>query len=321
MKLCETIALAGLTLGACTPPTGDIADTGPDTPGPPPSAADCFEGLGDPALGLPDYDSFGPTMGHHCHGTDHQDITGIEKLVFIGDSITQGTPPTPDDEYYRMLLSDSLEDTWGELEIDECARFGARTDDLLLDPHHDILECFPDVEPKRTLVVMTSGGNDMYDVAYDLRDGVPLDEVLASVDHYASLFRDAIHHFTDNPSLFPAGVQVVFGNVYEFTDNESGMGACPAAAAYEGWSSEPLEGFREAYIRMNETYMDIAVETGTDMVFMKEAFCGHGFHAGEPDNECFRGEDAELWFDFTCFHPNSAGHAALAEMFLATVME
>lgn len=321
MPLRPTSLLPCLLLTACTPPVEDTGDSSNDTTGPPPSAAECFEGLGDPSLGLPDYDSFGPTMGHHCGGTNHQDITGIEKLVFIGDSITQGTPPTPDDEYYRIVLGESLLEAWGELEVDECARFGARTDDLLLEPHQDILDCFPDVEDKRTLVVMTSGGNDMYDVAYDLRDGVTLDEVLASVTTYAELFRDAIHHFTDNPELFPGGVQVVFGNVYEFTDNESGMGACPAAADYEGWGTEPLAGFREAYVQMNETYMDIAVETGTDMVFMKEAFCGHGFHAGEPDNECYRGDDAELWFDFTCFHPNSLGHAALAEMFRETVLE
>jgi lysophospholipase L1-like esterase len=313
-----TIAL----LGACTPSsTGpDTADTG-GTPGPPPLASACLEGLGDTSLGVPDYDAFEPVLGHHCTGTNHQDITGIEKLVFLGDSITQGTPPTESDDYYRHRLTAALEAAWGSLEVDECARFGARTDDLLLDPHHDLLDCFPDVEPARTLVVMTSGGNDMYDVAYDLRDGVPTDEVLASVATYAELFRDAVHHFTDNPELFPAGVSVVFGNVYEFTDNESDMGSCPAAADYEGWTDEPLAGFREAYILMNETYMDIAVETGTDMVFMKEAFCGHGFHAGDPDNECYRGPDAATWFDFTCFHPDPAGHEHLAEMFLETVLE
>ena len=312
-----TLAMA---LAACSP-SESKGDTGSDTPGPRPTAEECFEGMGDASLGLPDYDSFGPTLGHHCMGTDHQDISGIEKLVFVGDSITQGTPPTHEDDYYRNLLTEALSEAWGELEADECARFGARTDDLLLEPHQDILECFPDVEEKRTLVVMTSGGNDMYDVAYQLREGKTLEQVLENVAYYASLFRDAIHHLTDQPELFPAGVQVVFGNVYEFTDNESDMGSCPAAAKYEGWSDESLEGFREVYVLMNETYMDIAVETGTDMVFMKEAFCGHGFHAGEPDNECYRGEDAETWFDWTCFHPDTEGHAALAELFLRTIAE
>ncbi len=310
------LALLGI---ACTPPE-PASDTG-EPPGPPPAAADCLEGLGDVSQGVPDYDGFGPTIGHHCVGTNHQDIQGIEKLVFVGDSITQGTPPTHEDDYYRNVLTDALEDRWSDLEVDECARFGARTDDLLLEPHQDILDCFPDVEELRTLVVMTSGGNDMYDVAYDLRDGVEQAEVLDSVAYYASLFRDAVHYLTDNPDLFPGGVQVVFGNVYEFTDNASDMGSCPAAAEYEGWTDEPLEGFREAYVLMNETYMEIAVETGTDMVFMKEAFCGHGFHADEPENECFRGEDAQTWFDWTCFHPDTNGHAALAELFFQTITE
>ena len=78
---------------------------------------------------------------------------------------------------------------------------------------------------------------------------------------------------------------------------------------------------RDAYIAINEAFLEIAVETQTDSVFMLEQFCGHGFHAGEEGNECYRGPDAKTWFDATCIHPNPDGHAALADMFLDVVEE
>ncbi len=54
---------------------------------------------------------------------------------------------------------------------------------------------------------------------------------------------------------------------------------------------------------------------------MLESFCGHGFYAGDPTNECYRGPDAEVWFDATCIHPNPAGHAAISDMVLDVVGE
>jgi hypothetical protein len=71
----------------------------------------------------------------------------------------------------------------------------------------------------------------------------------------------------------------------------------------------------------NEQYLEIAVDTGTDMTFMLEEFCGHGFNADNPAAPCYRGPGTEVWFDLTCIHPNPTGHARLAEMFQAVVDE
>jgi hypothetical protein len=57
------------------------------------------------------------------------------------------------------------------------------------------------------------------------------------------------------------------------------------------------------------------------MIFLLENFCGHGFFAGQPGNECYRGPGAETWFDFTCIHPNPTGHAAMADLFDKTIAE
>ncbi|MEZ4463913.1 MAG: hypothetical protein R3F43_05170 [bacterium] len=50
--------------------------------GPPPSVAECFQQFGG-AVG-PQYAPFDPVLGHHCLGTNHQDIQGVERVVFLG---------------------------------------------------------------------------------------------------------------------------------------------------------------------------------------------------------------------------------------------
>ena len=67
-------------------------------------------------------------------------------------------------------------------------------------------------------------------------------------------------------------------------------------------------------------FMKIAAETGTDMIFMLESFCGHGFNHNNPANECYKPGN-ERWFDDTCIHPNPTGHHAIADMFMKVVDE
>jgi hypothetical protein len=339
------LVLAVLALAACSttdaglipagadadvpPPSADAAPQPPDAAPPLPDAAGpdagstiadlCFPGLGDPTKPRPDYDSFHPTVGSHCAGTNHQAIAGVEKVVFLGDSITEGTPPTPIWDYYREVLAGRLRDAWGsDLEVTECAAWGARTDDLLLPPHQQVMECFAGPEPKKTLIVMTIGGNDMKAIVDESIAGDTMEQTLAKVDGAVALLRDAIVYVKD-PVNFPAGSYVVFANNYEFTDGTGEFDSCPGAglAGYGG----VVSAARPAFVHAAEEYMRLAVETGTDMIFLLESFCGHGFHAGEADNECYRGAGAETWFDFTCIHPTPAGHEAIAGLFEDTILE
>lgn len=333
------ILLAACSTGA--PPIGgddvpvgdDVADPPPDarddvTPAPdaaspdagPGPAALCFEGLGDPEATAPNYDQFGPTIGSHCAGTNHQAISGIERVVFLGDSITEGTPPTLPTQYYREVLGWELRQQYGLfLPIDECAAWGARADDLLMPPHQQILDCFDAPVDERTLIVMTVGGNDMNAFLQDAMDGDTPEQTMAKVDEMLVLLEDAVRWLKD-PANFPNGSFVVFANIYEFTDATGDVESCPGAVL-AGFDGQAAAQMRPAYIHVDEQYMRIAVETGSDMIFLLENFCGHGFHAGEPDNECYRGPDAETWFDLTCIHPNPTGHAAMANLFLETIME
>ena len=70
-----------------------------------------------------------------------------------------------------------------------------------------------------------------------------------------------------------------------------------------------------------EEFMSISVDNDTDMLFLLENFCGHGYNRDDPGGRCYRGPDAELWFDLTCIHPNPTGHQVIADMFMSVILE
>ena len=291
----------------------------------------------------PNYAPFNPVIGEHCAGTDHQDIEGVEQVVFLGDSVTVGTPPTPAEQFFRSRLAQRLaqrfnleaptevlgQRPWeipdmqgGVLQpfsgdFASCAKWGGRTDDL----ETQLAQCFPSGgSTKRTLIVFTMGGND---VAAITKAGQPGGD---GVEHAAQLTERTIRYLRQaftwikEPQRFPNGVYVVFANPFEFTDATGRTDTCPAAAAAgfdEPWDEpELLEG---QVIWLLEQYMALAVEFGFDLVFMMEQFCGHGFAAtgdqADPTSPCYLGPGTERWFDLTCTHPNPAGHAALSIFF------
>jgi lysophospholipase L1-like esterase len=313
--------------------------------GTPPTAAHCFESAfvsETPTIG-PDYDQFEPMVGSHCMGTNHQVIEDIERVVFVGDSVTVGTPPQDPSQYYRARLARTLSDRFGLMPPDliweqvnliegtslsqrsgafaSCARYGARTDDLLED-NSLLSDCFePEDFDRRTLIVMTIGGNDISSLTQDGIDGDSPENLWAKTERFVSLFRDAVRWLTA-PGRFPNGVSVVFANMFEFTDGTGDVSACPAAGlAGFGASWDDPDLLASMVIWANEQYMSIAVESGIDMIFMLEHFCGHGFNAQDPAAPCYRGPDAETWFDLTCIHPNTAGHAEIERLFSAVIAE
>lgn len=294
-----------------TPPTG----APPATPPAPKAktATECFKALTGPVAG-PDYDQFKPKVGDHCAGTAHQAITGVEKVVFLGDSVTVGTPPTLPQDFYRSVLTRELQKKFGQgLEIKSCAEWGARNDDFI-GGKDELAACFPGAtENKKTLVVMTMGGND---IASWAKDKLTTAQATAAADTSAALLRGAID-WLKAPGRFVNGVYVVFANVYEYTDTSGDMASCPTATL-AGMSGSWPQG-KPAVVHFQEQYMKIAVETQTDMAFMLERFCGHGYKRKDASLQCYRGPGAELWFDATCIHPTPKGHAQIADMFLDVI--
>ena len=299
--------------------------------------------VGDPEIG-PDYDQFHPIVGSHCLGTNHQDIQNIERVVFLGDSVTAGSPPTVSTEYYRALLADMLAEhfdltppeplwkavnfagngrsyEWESGDFANCAEWGARTDDLLREGVQ-INSCFPDNERRKTtLVVFTIGGNDIASMTGDGLEGVPVEQIWEDNREFVRLLDEAVAWLRE-PDRFPNGVHIVFSNMFEFTDGTGETTACPAAGlAGFGAEWEDVDALADIVIWANEQFMRIAVDYRADMIFMLETFCGHGFNARDPRGPCYRGFDTPRWFDLTCIHPNPEGHKHIADMFMATIAE
>ena len=277
------------------------------------TVGDCFVDKHYPLA--PNYDQYGPTPGSHCLGTNHQDIAGIERLVVLGDSISQGTAPTPASGYYRTLLGDSMAAAFPGVVVEECAVNGARVRDLLEGGDMQIQDCFPGVEDRTTLVVLTMGGNDVIQWP---QDGLTQQEAEADAADIGARFRTAMEWFSD-ASRFPNGVYVIFAGVYEYTDGTGELGSCPTAGLI-GLGGDYLAG-APALARLNELYMQTAVELGFDMIFLLDEFCGHGYRRDDENSTCYVGPDAEQYFDISCIHPTPAGHARIAEMFQAVVDE
>jgi len=300
-------------------PAAPPASTTPGTPPPPTSpptpppgavtAKSCFQNLAGKIAG-PDYDQFAPTIAADCSGTHHQNIQGVEKLVFLGDSVTAGTPPTPSSQYYSALVTAEMRSRFGDaLEVTSCAQWGATTQDFA-QGKNELSACFPQgIEPKKTLVVMTIGGNDIS----GWRKARPsTQQAIAEADATAARLRSTIDWLKD-PTHFPNGSFVTFANVYEYTDTSGDLGSCPAAALGGVTGTWP-EG-APAVVHLQEQFMKVAVDTKTDMIFLLEHFCGHGYKRGDSSLQCYRGPNAELWFDLTCIHPTPAGHAEVAKLF------
>jgi lysophospholipase L1-like esterase len=313
-----------------------------------PVTAACLAGqyVNPAALG-PDYDQFQPVIGSHCKGTNHQEITGVERVVFLGDSVTVGTPPTNlnPGAVYRAILARQLAvrfnlpapgPGWGGADplngvafpassgaFTCCAKWGARTDDLMQD-HHQVEDCIPpDQRQLHHLVVMTMGGNDIDAITQDGGGTSPqktIPELWQDTERFVGLLRDTIQWLKD-PANVPGGVDVVFANLHEFTDATGDVNACPAAAlaGIQPWTDHQAQV--DMVVWANEQYLKTAVDYGADMVFMLEAFCGHGFKRDDPASPCYRGPGQDLWFDATCIHPNAAGHAALADLFYSVIAE
>jgi lysophospholipase L1-like esterase len=287
-----------------------------DSGAPPPStAAECFKSIIGKVPG-PDYDQFHPVIDPSCAGTHHQTITGVQKIVTLGDSVTEGTPPNLPTQFYRTLVEEQATKTFGAIETADCAKWGARMIDLM-DPtgYQEVQKCFPNaVEPKHTLVIMTMGGNDIAGWAKNQLDTAT---ATAQADVVAGQLRAVMHWFKDDKTRFPNGIDVVFTNVYEYTDTSGDLLSCPAAST-AGFKANWPQG-APAIVHLQEQMMQVAVETQTDMVFLLEHFCGHGYKRADPTLQCYRGPNAELWFDLTCIHPTPTGHQQIANLFQTVI--
>lgn len=325
--------------------TGEPVDTSPPPPAP------CFEDIASPV----DYTSSGAVLNSTCTGTNHQDISGIQRVVFVGDSVTAGAPIPTDwssweltdaSEWYRNVLADEFVARWGleapdwfwenvDLTSGEsytkesgdfanCSKWGARTDDLAKD-NSQLADCIPeDKRDVHNLVLMTIGGNDLYNLLDHLKSG-DADEATMRAEWDAALvdLSDAIHGLTDDPSAYPGGLSIIVADIFDVTDATAAADIADCEGAQAIGLSDPLvDPFTaELAIQWQESLLALSVETGIDVAFMGETFCGHGYNWDDTTGRCYRGGDPNIYFDASCEHPTKYGHAAIASTMLGVIDE
>lgn len=337
----STGGTGGMSVGSGSSSTGGAGGTGAG----PLTVAKCYDGtFVNGSSILPDYDQFNPVIGSHCLGTNHQDIPNdIERVVFLGDSITVGTPPALATQYYRALLGDALAQKfnlaapsvlWKTVEVAQgkalvkqsgaffsCAVWGAQTVNLqVTDPQ--IPDCFTAGDfDKKTLIVMTMGGNDVASLARNASNGADQMQLYNEAQGVVQYLRNAFA-WIHAPNRFPKGVYIVFANSYEFTDGTGNVQACDvsALAGFDKPIPAPKE-VSEVVRWMNGQYMSVAAEFKADMIFLFEEFCGRGFEFDNPDAPCYRGPGGANWFDVTCIHPIPKGHEHVKNMFMSVLEE
>jgi lysophospholipase L1-like esterase len=240
-------------------------------------------------------------------GTNNQDITGIERVIFLGDSITATpylTSPWSD------RIRDDLQTLFGSgVEILNLAAWGARTEHV----RDDQLPRIDTASTKRTLVMMTIGGNDALQVI-----GEPADVSLAHMEEKVAILEEILAWLVD-PAHFPGGVAVIFANLYDPTDGEGDFTHCGIGVSYEDWPALP-----EVEPVANGWYLDLAMEYDVDMLDMHGLFLGHGYNNTDTSNPnycrgCTPDCPCPRWFDLSCIHPSSDGHEALAGFFLGMI--
>lgn len=240
-------------------PNIEIAeDTGPLGIGPL-----CFPAVYEEGAKGPQYDQFNPTIGAHCYGTNHQQIVGVKEVVFIGDSVTVGTPNVAhiasfdNSHFYRNLLAEWLAtkfgletgNLWdwgiwktydyisgkgGSLQCGDfrhCGKWGARTDDIL-HGGGQVQECFPSGgHDEPTLVVISLGGNDIANITESGAEATPEEvaagypEAWALAETTVAYLEEAMAYFKD-PANFPGGAYVIYCNGFEFTDGTGQTSSC-----------------------------------------------------------------------------------------------
>jgi lysophospholipase L1-like esterase len=234
--------------------------------------------------------------------THNQDIEDVARVVFLGDSMTDGT-------LWPELLSEDLRMRFGDgTTFYNYAQAGAVIEDL----RDEQLPRIDTASEETTLVLFTIGGNDALEVKGSSRE--------TSLAHMESkmVMLDEVLAWLADPAHFPGGVFVIFTNIYDPTDGEGDFSNCGLFGG-EDW---PVVG--ELMPDINEAYEALANAWGFDMLDIFHLFAGHGFNHEDSTNPfycngCAPDCPCPLWFDLTCIHPNSLGHEALADAFFTVI--
>ncbi len=225
-------------------------------------------------------------------GPGNPGLPTLGTLVVLGDSISDGGGQGP---FYYNLLRDKLETKYGAIAYHRQADSGSKTGALV-----GQIADLPSTLPGPVAVAITSGGNDM-------KDALP--QIVAGTDQAARTtmgnnIAAALADLTE-PGQFGAGVEVfVFeANIYDASDGDGDFGQNGCAFG-QGLPAIPTDAF---FANWNGEIATRVSAAGQTLMDMHGYFDGHGYD-GSPS-----------WYAGDCTHPNTLGHAALAEFFYAAI--
>jgi len=237
------------------------------------------------------------------------------RLIFLGDSITDGAGVLDQSLAYPSLLVDNNDEAWPDhaaadlaarwpgIEVIDVARGGATTDTVLSSQLPSIEAALGGPAAGPTLVVGTIGGNDVTNTLFSFGDlDAEAPRIIDNVDAIAQWFDD---------ERFPDGAYVYLTNIYEPTDGEGQVDEC--------FFGLDLSNVQPTFDAINSGTLAKAQANGWAWVDLRGHFLGHGFRHDDPDSAAYHADDPSLWLSRDCIHPNQRGHHEVRRLFLAAI--
>jgi lysophospholipase L1-like esterase len=238
------------------------------------------------------------------------------RVVFFGDSITDGTGASAPELQYTALLQANAS-AWPGFddvtlpaafpaltEFDDFSVGGATTDTMLHQQIPAMDAAFGGPVSGQTVVIFTIGGNDLQQAL------LPFNDAAQIVDDALANFEQLVDALTD-PARFPDGVFLYATNVYEPTDAVGQAQECFFGLDFADDLTE-LD-------RYNAELAQMGADRGFAVLDLRGHFLGHGYHAADPSVPGYDADDASLWFAPDCIHPNDRGHHEIRRLFQAAV--
>ncbi len=255
--------------------------------------------------------------------------TDPQRLITLGDSITDGTGATTRDLSYPALLYANDDHTWSDWQgVDLTTRFpeltewvdvsrgGATTDSLVgtqLPRLTDQLGLKHSAVTGESIAVLTIGGNDLQAAMFELlilddgeRDAHAEELIALMVGNLEA----TLDHFED-PTRYPDGALVYFANVYDPTDGRGQADSCFLGA--------DLSALWPLFDDANAAMRDVAERRGAALIDMRGHFLGHGHNYDDETLPHYDASDPSLWLDLDCIHPNDRGHHEIRTIFYEAI--
>ena len=239
--------------------------------------------------------------------------TAPVRVVFMGDSITDGVGASMPSLTYTALLEENQNSAWpdhDEVTLSEAfpsieewinVGVGGATTSSMKREQLPALEALLNLPADgETLILVTIGGNDAQQALFPFADVDAIAQ--AALDNIDDMAR-----WLTDPDNFPDGVYVYFTNIYEPSDG-TGQSECFYRMDY----SEDLAKLDV----MNGGLISMGMEIGFSALDLNGHFRGHGFNNNDDTIEAYHPDDPSRWFnDNDCLHPNDRGHHEVRRLF------